>query len=104
MKIKIFKLPFGYFHINDIQFEIKEQGYIEAKKFDRNEFWDLCNWSCYTENKPENLFSDIEVANSDVIFLHPKTQKYHLALPFGWKKFNCLDSLIEYCLNYHSKK
>jgi hypothetical protein len=80
-----------------------EQGYIEVVKFDSQDCWDLCNWSCYQDIKPENLHSDIEVANSDIIFHNPKTNKYHLALPSGWKVLKSLDEVKTFCENKQGK-
>lgn len=94
MKIKVFTVPYNYRELKNIQ--VTEQGYIKADYFDEDECWHLCNWSCWAEEKPENLLSDLEVVNSDVIFYNPKTERYHLALPSGWYVGNSLEEITQH--------
>jgi len=64
-----------------------EQGYIEddiSVIFNPEDYYDLCNWSCYSNNKPHNLHSNIEYCNHGVCFYNPATDKYYLALTKGW--------------------
>jgi hypothetical protein len=98
MKANIYKLPFGYFDSKHIQFNFETKGYIEMEKFDRDECWHLCNWSCWSkEGKPNNLFSDLEVVNSDVIFHDEVLNKYHLAEHVGWHTEKSIEKMLEYC-------
>jgi len=98
MKAKILKVAFSYYG-KGIGFDITEHGYIEVETFDRERLWDICNWSCYQENKPANLFSDIMVASSNIIFHNPVSDEYHFAKPMGWETFMTYESLIKYCLS-----
>ena len=105
MKVCIWKIPFGWLTFGyTMKFTIEEKGYIELDKFDRQECWHLCNWSCWADGeKPDNLHSDLDCANSDVIFLDPITGVYHLALSFGWEEFKSLEDTINYCIKIHEE-
>jgi len=93
MKIKIWEL-------SPRNFELEEKGYIEAEEFHADNCWHLCNWDCWTDEKPENLHSDLYVVNSDVIFYNPKENKYYLALSVGW----CIKDTLEEIVEYRMKK
>jgi hypothetical protein len=82
--VKIFLVPFECRWSKDVPISIQEKGYLEVEKFDEEECWNLCNWSCWTDKKPENLHSDIEVAGSNIIFLNPENEKYYMAASVGW--------------------
>ena len=100
MIIKIWKIPFCYMRFKgteyEIPFNIEEKGYIELKEFNEDECWHLCNWSCWDANKPNNLFSDVEVANDDIVFHNPKEDKYYLALTSGWHCENTFEEMVKY--------
>lgn len=99
MKINIWKIPWGYEHSEvrkRVPFTIHQKGYIEADQFQEEECFHLCNWGCWADNKPENLYSDVEVANSDIIFHNPEEDKYYLALPVGWHTENTLEEMINF--------
>lgn len=76
---------------------IVDCGYIIADKFDEDECWDLCNWSCWRrkEGKPENLHSELDVCNSDVAFLNPDTNIWYVAKHVGWGKCQTKKEAIE---------
>lgn len=98
MRINIYKLPFSWqFDSLNSPLLVEEKGYILSETFNREECWDLCNWSCWCEKKPKNLLSPLEVVNSDVIFHNPTDDTYHLALSFGWFEAKSLNEVIEYC-------
>lgn len=88
MKVNIYKIPFAYLFNNWVELKIENRGYIEQKEFDAEECWHICNWSCYSDNKPNNLFGNIDVANSDVIFekyISKNNSEFYIALPVGWQ-------------------
>jgi hypothetical protein len=43
------------------------------------------------------LHSDLDVANSDVVFHDEIRNEYHLALRSGWHVCNSLIEVVEYC-------
>ena len=103
MKINIYKIPFAYyFSYTHEPFNIIKKGYVELDKFNEEECWHLLNWSCWSDEKPENVFSDLSCCNSDIIVHNPETNIYHLALPFGWKEFTSLESVKEWCIKQKS--
>lgn len=77
MKINIEIFPFR---------EIKSSyvGYIEAEKFDAKECFDLCNWVCWTEEKPKELHSNISIAQHGICFTNPETNQKWLAKSIDW--------------------
>lgn len=79
--------------------DIVSRGYAYIKSFDLNELWHMCNWVCYSNSKPANLFSDIQSANSDIIFHDVNSEKYYLSLSFGWKSFNTLEEIKNWINN-----
>lgn len=92
MEIKIWR-------ISNTDCEVEEMGYITAKEFHADECWHICNWGCYTDDKPENLHSELDVVNSDVVFHNPKEDKYYLALPVGWYIGDTIEEVIDYKCN-----
>ncbi|MFK3936644.1 hypothetical protein ACI2JA_03890 [Alkalihalobacillus sp. NPDC078783] len=100
MKVQVYSIPFGY-QTNKVLrsntlLTFKDRGSIEVDRFSCDELFHLCNWSCWTSEKPRNINSDIEVANSDVIFHDPVNDVYHLALPFGWEVRKTKSELADY--------
>lgn len=59
-------------------------GYIDVENFDAEEIWHLCNWSCWTEEKPTNLHADINVCDHGLCLINPVTEERWLAKSFGW--------------------
>lgn len=78
---------------------IADAGYAQIDGFDREELWDLLNWSCWTDKKPKEVeHSPLTHCNSDVAFNIDGTDVYHCALSFGWKKINAgnLDEVLSF--------
>lgn len=85
MEIKIYMPKMKYNTCGNVINEIPEyRGYIELDHFDRNECFHLCNWDCWTEEKPKNVHTDIESVGHGIIFVNPETKENHLALSAGW--------------------
>ena len=59
-------------------------GYVEVDTFNAEEIWDLCNWSCWTEEKPTNLHADICSCNHGLCLVNPETKERWLAKSVGW--------------------
>ena len=59
-------------------------GYINMEEFSADECWNLCNWTAWTEKKPNNLYSEISSCSHGICFTNTETQKKWLALSFGW--------------------
>ena len=71
---------------------IVDCGYIIADKFNEDDCWDICNWSCWSKHgRPENFHSELEVCNSDVAFLNPETKKWYVAKHLGWDICNTIE-------------
>lgn len=102
MRIEIFKVPYHYTICRDVKFLLRHEGYIEMDAFDEQLAWHLCNWSCWSNNKPDNLFSNIDIANTDVVFMNPETKKYYIPLICGWIIRNSLKEVANYYL-YEAK-
>lgn len=64
--------------------KLEPAGYAEVEVFDAEALWHLCNWSCYQEEKPDNLFSEIEYCGHGICFTNPETDQKWLALSFDW--------------------
>lgn len=64
--------------------KIIPHGYVELPTFDAEKCWNLCNWDCWTEKKPDNVHTDIERCNHGLIVYNPETKEYWLALSHGW--------------------
>ncbi len=59
-------------------------GYAEVAHFFAEEIWDLCNWACWTKEKPANLHADITNCGHGLCLVNPITKHRHLSLSFGW--------------------
>lgn len=95
MKIDIYKAKW-----NGKELEPVNIGYIELNKFDEDECWHLCNWSAWSEIKPDNLHSKITVCNTDVIFHNPENDMYYTPGSTGWNEpLPMLDACVVYWLN-----
>lgn len=100
MKVNIFNI--GYTRAdwdsksrNYDNLHIADAGYAEVKEFDPEELWDLLNWSCWTDTKPEEVAnSPLTHCNSDIALNIDGTNEYYIALSCGWKKITA-DSLEE---------
>lgn len=66
-------------------------GYIKSNKFDSDECFNLCNWSNWSETKPENLYADIQSVGKGICFTDPITNEKHLALSMGWLVGNSME-------------
>lgn len=92
MRVEILKAEY-----NGTDIILKNIGYLEQEKFDADEAWDICNWANWElENKPKNLFSDIADCSTEVVFVHPETNHYHIPLGIGWKICYTKESAIEH--------
>jgi len=81
---------------------IKPHGYVELPEFDAEKCWDLCNWDCWAERKPDNVHTDIERCNHGLIVYNPEAKEYWLALSHGWMHGNVYE-ISEY-VYYHWKE
>lgn len=59
-------------------------GFAEVDKFDADEIFHLCNWSCWTQEKPDNLHADIDYCGHGLCLVNPITQQRYLAKSVGW--------------------
>lgn len=100
-RVEIFRIPYRYIIDKKGPFWIKHAGYILMEKFDEAQAWYICNWSCYQDTKPENLFADIEVANTEVFFYDKISNLYYVPLRCGW---TCCKSLFDVANLYKSLK
>lgn len=59
-------------------------GYAEVEKFDAEGIFHLCNWSHWTNEKPQSLHANICSCNHGLCLVHPETKEKWLALFSGW--------------------
>lgn len=59
-------------------------GHIEVERFDAEEIFNMCNWICWAEEKPKNLYANIDCCGHGLCLLNPETQDAWLAKSFGW--------------------
>lgn len=59
-------------------------GYAEVEEFDAQKIFDLCNWSCWAEEKPTNLHADIDYCDHGLCLINPETQEWWLSKSVGW--------------------
>ena len=91
-KIKINVWQIGYTTFKDYLMDNKQKallhpmGYVLLESEDdwAEKTWDLLNWSCWTETKPENVHSPLNHCNSDIIVNVDGTDIYMYAKSFGW--------------------
>lgn len=87
MKIKIYHPTTDEFgRINSPEIIIR--GYVEMKTFDAEDIFNLCNWSHWSEEKPEVLHSDIDHCGHGLIIYNPNEKEYWLSLSVGWLRGN----------------
>ena len=59
-------------------------GHIEVETFNQEEIFNICNWSCWTNEKPINLYSNIQSCGHGLMLIHPVTKKRYLSKSIGW--------------------
>jgi hypothetical protein len=64
-------------------------GIVVVDQFNRDDLWHLCNWGCWTNERPPNVFTNFSSCGSDVIFIDEEA-KAHLAMTHGWREFDNL--------------
>jgi hypothetical protein len=72
---------------NNANAECREMGYVMVEDDDKNwkeTVWHLLNWSCWTDEKPENVFSPLTFCNSDIILKKENSSRYYSAAHCGW--------------------
>jgi len=66
---------------------IKYCGYLEVEAFNAEKCWDLCNWSCWADDKPKEVeHTSLSFCNSDVAFFNPTTNIWHISDNIGFVK------------------
>lgn len=76
-------LPHGYLLTHSNEFH----------ECDLDHVFDVLNWSCWTDKKPELLLSYIYTCGSGIIVNPDDTNDYYLALSIGWKHFTSFKEL-----------
>lgn len=67
-----------------IELDVAEFNESEAQKC-----WDICNWSCWADEKPKELNADIDWCDHGIVF--KANEDNYLALSNGWLKGNSVD-------------
>lgn len=75
----------------------KERGYVlvENDEYWEEEAWNLLNWSCWTDEKPEDVHSQLDHCNADIIVQKEGTCCYKAAQFAGFKNYSSLDMAVE---------
>ena len=94
MKVDIYFFK-NIYSINE-KLEYENIGFIETDTFDENYFWHICNWSAFTDKKPEILHSKIAACSVETVFYNPEKELYYIPLGFGWKTVNDFEKVIEH--------
>ena len=103
MKVKVNVWQMGFDNIKAYMLRdsngtaCKERGYVLVENTDgwEEEVWNLLNWSCWTDKKPEDVHSPLEYCNSDVILQIDGTNEYKRAESVGWTDYTSLESAID---------
>lgn len=59
-------------------------GFIEMNTFDAEECFRICNWSEYTNTKPNVLHANISKAGRGICFVNPENGEHWLSKTIGW--------------------
>ena len=103
MKVKVNVWQMGFDNIKAYMLRdssgtvCKERGYVLVENSEgwEEEVWNLLNWSCWTDKKPEDVHSPLEYCNSDVILQIDDTNEYKRAEIVGWTDYTSLESAID---------
>ena len=83
IKPTMFIIYTPYFDGEDIK--LSNIGYIFGYfNLNADDCWKICNWSAYTDTKPENLYADIDSCSTDVVFQNVDTGLFYIPLGFDW--------------------
>lgn len=83
--------------------QCRNMGYVEIAEEEgwEEDVWNLLNWSCWTSNKPENIYSPLDHCNADIVLQIEGTSEYKAAMVSGWKTFSSLDGAVNE-IKYHN--
>lgn len=84
---------------NGTNVELENIGFLVLDNFNRDKCFEICNWSAFSNLKPENLFSDIASCSTEVTFLDPTTGLYHIPLSIGWRIAKSKEEVINIFTN-----
>ena len=89
MKVPVYTADFDHGICGGLKsINIVPHGYVEIEEFDAEKVFDLCNWSCWTKEKPSCVHSDIDWIGHGLIVVDERKDKwhpvYHLALSTDW--------------------
>lgn len=59
-------------------------GYVEVKKFNAQEIFHICNWICWSKEKPSNLHADICYCDHGLCLINPETKERWSSKSIGW--------------------
>jgi len=87
-------------HLDDI-FKIIPEGFILSHQKDTDENLEFAfktlNWSCWTDKKPIECFSEITTCTSGDLILNPdRTKDFYICMGVGWKKFDNFSEMFNW--------
>lgn len=101
-KVHVWQLGYPVFkdfalHNNNI--ECRSMGYVtvedEGSYQDlRDHVWELLNWACWAEKKPEEVHSTLDHCNGDIILKFEDEEVYHVCLSIGWTTAESLELAV----------
>lgn len=98
IKVNVWQLGYITFkdHLNwnKDKAQCRDMGFVvldEKKDLWEEDVWNLLNWSCWTEDKPDNVKSPLTHCNSDIIINIEGTNNYLYAKSVGWGEANSLE-------------
>lgn len=99
-KIKVNVWQVGYATTKDYvlknadKLECRNKGYVivDFKEGWEEVVWDLLNWSCWSDCKPDNVHSPLDHCNSDVIFEIEGSKDYKCAMTIGFENALSMES------------
>lgn len=91
--IELIKKEMGDFVILPVGYVLTNETLIDDQLED---VFNLLNWSCWREIKPENVYSPIDHCASGIILNIAESTDFYLSMSIGWKKFNSFLELFSW--------
>lgn len=88
IKVKVFTNSLKNSMNKREKFKFIPKGYLEVEEFDKDEAWNLLNWSNYAKEQPkETLNTEVSTCCSGILLQEEGQDECYLSLSVGWKRF-----------------